>query len=189
MKKKIYRKRIFHCGNFFNSLGNIYTQFGNTKRAFKGKRINHAFAERIMLSVTRVNGCRFCAFGHTKAALAAGISEEEINELLNNEFRTIPENERTALLFAQHFAETNGNYDPELFEKIKEHYGNEAASDIMAYIQLITYGNLAGNTFDAMLYRLRGYTVPQSSIFSEFFITIGVIIFTPLLIILGLLFK
>ncbi|MHB9155626.1 MAG: carboxymuconolactone decarboxylase family protein [Endomicrobiales bacterium] len=37
-----------------------------------GRGLSPAFRERLMLSVTGVNKCRYCSFVHAKAALSAG---------------------------------------------------------------------------------------------------------------------
>ena len=41
-----------------------------------------AFRERLMMVVTEVNGCRYCSYFHARAALAAGVSQEELRSLL-----------------------------------------------------------------------------------------------------------
>ena len=69
------------------------------------------FQERIMLAVTSVNRCRYCTFVHTRAALAAGISPEDAAALLEGSVDAAPEDEATALLYAQHWAETDGKTD------------------------------------------------------------------------------
>ena len=44
--------------------------------------ISPDFRERLMLAVTAVNGCRYCSYAHTRAALKGGLSREEISGLL-----------------------------------------------------------------------------------------------------------
>ena len=44
------------------------------KAAMRGDLVSVQFRERLMLMVTEVNGCRYCSYGHSKAALAAGLS-------------------------------------------------------------------------------------------------------------------
>lgn len=44
--------------------------------------LSPAFRERLMLAVTAVNRCRYCSFAHTRMALAAGVSNAEIAQIL-----------------------------------------------------------------------------------------------------------
>lgn len=187
--RKIYRKRIFSLKTFFIDLGALYTHFGELKNAYRGKRVSPAFTERIMLSVTKVNGCRFCNFGHTKAALSAGILKAEVDELMNSDYGSIPEYEHKALLFAQHVAETSGKYKTIYLNEIINFYGEDIANDIMSFIRMIMFGNLCGNTLDAIIYRFKGYRVPDSNIGKELLTILSMVTILPIVIILGFILK
>lgn len=78
---------------------------------FLGLLLKADFRERIMLAVTQVNGCGLCAWAHTREALRAGIDRAEIRQMLAAEFDGVPEGQRTALLFAQHWTDTQGQPD------------------------------------------------------------------------------
>jgi AhpD family alkylhydroperoxidase len=51
------------------------------RRAMRGL-ISPAFRERLMMTVTEVNGCRYCSYYHARLSLLAGISQDELRELL-----------------------------------------------------------------------------------------------------------
>ena len=61
-----------------------------------------AFRERLMLAVTAVNRCRYCSFAHTRMALAAGVSNAEIAQILNQTVYDCPPDEALALAYAYH---------------------------------------------------------------------------------------
>lgn len=63
-----------------------------------------------------------------------------------------------------------------MIEKLIETYGSEKAWDIMAYIRMITMGNLAGNTFDTFFSRLRGAPALDSTPINEM-ATLALLIF------------
>ncbi len=126
------------------------------KAAFSGKRVSRAFAERIMLAVTGVNGCRYCSYGHARAAAQMGVSEEEVAQLLSGDLGQVAPEEAVALAFAVHYAETGGRPEPEMASRLELTYGTDMARDVLTVIRLITLGNLAGNTFDVFRDRLRG---------------------------------
>ena len=157
----------------------IFDHFDDLRAASRGGRISKAFAEKIMLTVTRVNGCRYCSYGHSRAALAVGVSEAELQKLLKGEIGDFPEQEAVALTFAQHFAETCCQPDPAAWQRVVDYYGSEAARDIRAYLRMITFGNLFGNTFDALLSRLVGKPAPGSRLLDELGVILGVFFVMP----------
>ena len=125
----------------------------NRLREVKSKRLlSQAFQERLMLAVTSVEGCRYCSYFHSKLALKGGINQEEIGQLLSGDFHNCPEEEALAVLYAQHWADSNACPDPEIVEKLKETYGSEKVEAINMMLRMIRLGNLLGNTWDYLLY-------------------------------------
>ncbi|MCZ7542042.1 MAG: GNAT family N-acetyltransferase [Anaerolineae bacterium] len=113
-----------------------------------------------MLAVTQVNDCLYCNFAHTRWALAEGVTPEEIERLAAGAVEAFPPHEAVALCFAQHYAESGGNPDPGAWARLVDFYGEDAARAIIAYIRMITMGNLLGNTFDYVVHRVAGYVRP-----------------------------
>jgi len=107
-----------------------------------------------MLAVTSVEGCRYCSYFHSRLALKCGVSQEEIKKLLSGDFKDCPEGEAIAILYAQHWAESNAHPDPEADQKLQEIYGFEKAEAIHLMLRMIRLGNLLGNTWDYFLYRI-----------------------------------
>lgn len=111
-----------------------------------GETLSAAFRERLMLAVTEVNQCRYCANHHAKQALVEGLSEAELQSLTEGEFDNSPAKERAALLYAQHWAEADGSPDKGARVRIVELYGAETAHAIDLALRVIRIGNLVGNT-------------------------------------------
>jgi len=107
-----------------------------------------------MLAVTAVEGCRYCSYFHAKQALKSGISSEEINQLLSGDVDSCPEEEAVAVIYAQHWAESNAHPAPEAILKLQQTYGVEKAEAIHLMLQMIRLGNLLGNSWDYLLYRI-----------------------------------
>ena len=170
-----FSKRIYTYATFKADTQRIFDHFDGFRKAARDGRVSKKFSEKIMLVVTRVNGCRYCNYGHSRAALAAGVSEAELQDLLALEFQAFPIYEVTALNFAQHYAEAKGQPDPEAWQRVVTYYGEETAHDILAYIGMITYGNLLGNTFDALLSRMKGRPAVGSSLGNELSVLLGVV--------------
>jgi AhpD family alkylhydroperoxidase len=120
----------------------------------RGEALDSAFRERLMLVVTGVNGCRYCSYVHAREALAEGISQDEIKSLGERMFEGSPPEQVPALLYAQHWAETDGKPDPAVRERVRQRYGRDALERIEAVLRVIRIGNLMGNTMDYVLYRV-----------------------------------
>jgi len=119
-----------------------------------GETISPAFRERLMLATTAVYGCRFCSYLHARQGLKSGVSQQEAAALLAGSLETCPPEEAVALLYAQHWAESNANPDTEAVDRLEHTYGAEKAQTINLVLRMIRVGNLAGNLWDYCLYRL-----------------------------------
>ena len=149
-KRRIYRRPIQLIADFRG----IMRRRREIRPLMRGEVIDAAFRERLMLAVTQVNGCRYCSYGHARQALAEGISQEEITALGQGMFAGSPSEEVPALLYAQHWAEADGEPDQAARHRLVEQYGEEAAASIELVLRMIRMGNLLGNTWDYVLYRI-----------------------------------
>ena len=107
-----------------------------------------------MMAVTAVNQCRYCSYFHAQESLKAGLSPQEIRQLQDGIVDQAPTEELPALLYAQHWAESEAQPDLAARQKLVEIYGLDRAEAIEAVLRLIRIGNLSGNTGDYWLYRL-----------------------------------
>ena len=141
-----------------------------------------------MLAVTQVNGCRYCSYAHSRAAVASGMPADHVRDLLEGELGGAPEAELPALLYAQHFAESRGFPDGATRQRMFELFDETGARGIEAAIYMITLGNLLGNTLDAFLARFMGKSAPGSNPGKEI-ATLILAIFSPLILLGRLLFR
>jgi AhpD family alkylhydroperoxidase len=157
------------------------------KALYREERVSQVFAERLILAVTGVNRCRYCRFGHTRSASHMGLGQDEIERLLGGDFSQVDPGEVEALEFAIHYAETGGRPDLDALSRLRSVYGADTARDIVTAIRLIMLGNLVGNTFDALVSRLRGRPAPESTLLDEV-ASIGLLMagFIPYSVALGL---
>jgi AhpD family alkylhydroperoxidase len=149
-----FMKRTYKLGEFFADNYFLAKNIRNISRVTRKKLIPNAFRERLMLSVTSVYGCRYCCWAHTREALKSGVGQEEIAGLLTGSVDNCPEDEAIALLYAQHWADSDARPDPEAVGRLEEAYGAEKAEAINLILRMIRVGNLTGNTWDRFLYRL-----------------------------------
>ena len=149
-KKRTYRS----LREFIQDLGFILKNRKRVRAIFRSESLSPAFRERMMLAVTQVNDCRFCARFHVKAALAEGISREEVDAILQGAFKDCPSDQLSGVLYAEHWAEMLGVPDAEARDKLIATYGQDRANDIDIVLRVVKTGNLTGNTVDHWLYRI-----------------------------------
>lgn len=178
-QERPFDKRVFDLASFAEALDGLLDHTDDLRAAARGGRVDKAFAERIMLAVSQVNQCRYCSFAHTRAALRAGVTEEEIRHLTAGDLQRFPQEQQVALLFAQHYAETEGHPDPEAWHRVIDLYGTETARDIQSYARLMMFANLWANTLDALLSRLTGRPAPGSSLGQELGVLLGSLVLIP----------
>ncbi|MBN1925734.1 MAG: carboxymuconolactone decarboxylase family protein [Prolixibacteraceae bacterium] len=165
-----FGKKIFSARIFFNDTGYLISHIPDIRNAMRDKNIGKPFIEKIMTITSAVNGCKYCKWIHAKQALKLGISEEEVKNLLNLQFHINASSyEMPALLYAQHYAETNRKPDHLMNEKLIQNYGDKTALHIITLIRIVYYGNLSGNTWDAFISRFKGKPAENSNIIFEFF--------------------
>lgn len=124
-------------------------------REIRQKRlVSSAFRERLMLAVTAVNQCRYCSYFHARQALKSGVPQQDISNLLAGEIDACPPEEAPALAYAQHWAESDSKPDPEAADRLRAIYGEDKAVAINVLLRMIRLGNLTGNFFDYLLYKV-----------------------------------
>jgi AhpD family alkylhydroperoxidase len=165
----IFRKRIYNMEGFMRDFLWLRRNSPKVKTAKRFGHIDRRFSEKIKLAVTAVNECRYCMAIHADLARAEGVSEAVINGLLGKNAGDFASDfEKTAIVYAYHYAETAGNPDQGMTDGLYSFYGKDAADEIMTHIRMICFGNLSANTVDAFLSRLAGKKAPHSNGFFEF---------------------
>ncbi|MBN1935559.1 MAG: carboxymuconolactone decarboxylase family protein [Anaerolineae bacterium] len=150
-----FKRRTYqNIGEFVADLRVMFSRRKEIRILMRGQVIAPAFRERLMLAVTAVNRCRYCSYAHAREALSKGVSPQEIEALGKGLFDPSPPEELPALLYAQHWAEMNGNPDAPAREQVVARYGENVVDAIELALRMIRAGNLSGNTFDYVLYRI-----------------------------------
>ncbi len=148
-------------------------------RAKKDGGLTTKFTERIMLAVTEVNQCALCSYGHTKMALEAGMSNEEIQDLLAHSLDTVPADEIRAVLFAQHYADSRANPSMKVWRQLIDIYGESMANGILGTIRMIMFGNTIGIVLSSIKGRISGNPDKRSSLLYEISMLLSCILFVP----------
>ncbi len=150
-----FNRRTYHgLGEFLSDQLFLIKNLRQVLRIMRGKVIPHSFRERLMLAVVSVYGCRYCSWAHTREALRSGVDKDEIGNLLAGSVDNCPEDEAVAVLYAQHWADSDMNPTPEASNRLEETYGAEKARVINMVLRMNRVGNLSGNTWDRFLNRI-----------------------------------
>jgi len=152
--KKFNRRTYQNFSAFADDFKTIMAKRDQMRPLMRGEIIDAAFRERLMLAVTAVNGCRYCSYAHARQALIEGIHQDEISALQDGIKEDSPKDELLGLMYAQHWAETQGRTDPAAREQFTKNYDAETVKAIELTLQTIQMGNLLGNTADYILFRL-----------------------------------
>ncbi len=155
----------------------------------KSNLMGKKFKERIMLTITEVNGCQMCSYVHTKLALNSGMSKENILAILQGDTTNIPLNEAVAVMFGQIFADTKEHPDSESIKRLIEEYGFKKAELILAACNMITMTNGMGTSMDYLYNRIKFNRNKNSNILIEIFNPLLTMILFPVLTIYNYLFN
>jgi len=166
--KNDFRKRIYtNLSDFFLDLLSFIINSSVYVKNIKNNEISRELREKLMVAVSGVLGCKYCTWLHSEMALSHGVDPGDIQRLLSSELGDFPEEEAVALAFAQNYSETEGKVPEQARQRFYKYYGRKKARDILGYIQIIYFGNLSGNTVDALLERLKGHPVEGNNSWEE----------------------
>jgi AhpD family alkylhydroperoxidase len=152
-------KRTFTSENAFRTFVNCAIAFPVIIRSLFRPKTSKHLREKVMLGVTAINDCRYCAWGHSHWAVSQGVPLEHVNQILGNQddaLQASDPGEAAAILFGQHYAEHLNEIDPDSIKALRTHFSQAQVREIFAYVCFITFTNLSGNTVDAVLDRVRG---------------------------------
>jgi AhpD family alkylhydroperoxidase len=152
---------------FYDFLCFIINSLAYVKNITGSGTVSHALREKLMVAVSGVLSCRYCTWLHSEMALTHGVDAKDVQKLLSMEIGDFPDEEAIALAFAQHYSETGGRPQETVKARLDHYYGRKKAENIVSFIQIIYFGNLAGNTVDAFLNRLKGKPAEGSNLWSE----------------------
>lgn len=148
-------------------------------KARRKKELSSQFISRIMLAVTEVNECAICSYAHTKRAMETGMTNDEIQDMLNGILDNVPAEEVAGVMFAQHYADSRGNPTQEAWERVVEIYGLSRAQGVLGAIRMIMVGNTYGIAFSSFFNRFRGRSDPRSGILYEMGLLLSAVIVVP----------
>jgi AhpD family alkylhydroperoxidase len=93
---------------------------------FRGGRVDRRIKELARLKLSLMHGCAFCNRGNSKAALAAGVSQAQIDALADphSDLAVFDERDRAVLRLCEQIEMTNmsGHLDGPLYRMLRTHF-------------------------------------------------------------------
>lgn len=120
------------------------------------KRVDAALREQIMLAVSRVNACRWCAYVHETRAAQQSAGTAELADV-TAATRASDSRARAAVAYAVARAEAGRGRrpHPQVDQAFRARFDAQERHDIEAIICLITFANLSANSLHSLSDRLR----------------------------------
>ena len=121
------------------TIANCAIAFPVIVRSVFRPKTSKALREKVMLGVTAINDCRYCAWGHSHWAISQGVPLEEVNQILSSQDDSLKANdpaEAAAILFGQHYAEHLDEIDPESVKNLRNYFSQAQVREIVGYVLL-----------------------------------------------------
>ncbi|MGV1036091.1 MAG: carboxymuconolactone decarboxylase family protein [Candidatus Nanopelagicales bacterium] len=160
-------KQQFGLADMYDACVRVYPALTSLVANRSRHLIDRNFVERLMLATTEVNGCEACSHGHTRLALQKGFTQDEIDAFLSGDPAYISADEATAILFAQHYADTKGRPDRSAYDTLVAEYGADRSRVIVSAVQVIQAGNVCGLAYSAFQSRLKSKPYANSTLGHE----------------------
>lgn len=146
----------------FEMLLNIFKVFGHTPELgtvftdsvmamLKDGELDWVSKELLILKATHRNECQYCVVQHETLSKRLGISEEKINDIAGDRYRTSPhftEAEKALLDLTVQIGVDANSVSKELWDRLHEHFTEpqivEAVYVITQYIAISKFGDALG---------------------------------------------
>ncbi|MBF6357706.1 carboxymuconolactone decarboxylase family protein [Nocardia higoensis] len=172
-----FRKRTYTLPQLSREVVQVARRGPDAGRAWRPERIDPLLREQVMFAVAMVNDCKFCAYVHNGAAIAAGADRDALAELVGLDPATTTDDRLIAVVWGQsRAAAALGPADARLEHELRQHYTPQQVRDLDTIVRVMTVMNVSGNTAEALIRRLRGQAVPGSRVLDEAIIGGGYII-------------
>jgi len=163
-----FKKRTITAPQLAVRMASLVREMGAMYRVWAKQEVDPGFREELMLSVSQLNGCRFCSWGHHEWAEISGVSNEELAQLERLDPAGFDRRKWLAIQYVRALVKEDFvRVQPVLRRAMQHKYSPREIRDIELIANVMDIGNRGSNTFDAMLSRLRGVPAMDSRIIDE----------------------
>lgn len=178
-----FKKRTITAPQLAARMASLVPEFGTMYRVWGKKEVDPGFREELMLAVSRLNGCRYCSWGHHEWAQISGVSNEELAQLEQLDPKGFDRRKWVAISYVRALVQENFvRVQPELRRAMQHKYSAREIRQIELIANVMDVGNRGSNTFDAMLSRLRGVPAADSRIVDEVILSLVFLAVAPVVV-------
>lgn len=164
-------KRTISTLEFLQQAARKMSESSSIKAIYDG-RLDEGFREQLMVAVAFQNQAPYCNWGHRALASVAGIPDEELGHIEQLNLEELDPKVAMAVAYVRALVSSDWQDAPaDLRQQMHEHFTWQEIEDIELIARAMDISNRAGNTWDAMLSRLKGHPVEESDLLSEIFFT------------------
>jgi AhpD family alkylhydroperoxidase len=163
-----FKKRTITAPQLMGRLASLVPELGTMYRVWLKQEVEPGFREELMLAVSRLNGCRYCSWGHYEWAQISGVSNEELAQVEQLDPAGFNRRKWVAISYVRALVTENfERVQPELRRAMQHKYSPREIRQIELIANVMDVGNRGSNTFDAMLSRFKGVPAADSRIVDE----------------------
>jgi len=163
-----FKKRTLSATQLGRRLASLVPELGTMYQVWLRHEVDPGFREQLMLAVSRLNGCRYCSWGHHEWAQISGVSNEELAQLEQLDPSGFDRRKWVAISYARALVKEDfRRVQPELRRAMQHKYSLREIRQIELIANVMDVSNRTSNTFDAMLSRFKGAPASHSRIFDE----------------------
>ena len=193
MGKIVYSKKTLTLRDFLTNFYGFMRSMIKIMPTYRNKsKFKGSFREKIILTVSYANEGRYFITAHRLYGRLAGLTDKEMDKLINLKPQDFDRKEWIALKYAKEVvSKEKKEIDSKIYKELKDRYSGDEVNTINEIINMINFTTRAGNTFDMLLYRLLNKCRPKkgSSLLSEMAISLAfIIIGFPIAIYVGMLY-
>ena len=178
-----FRKRTITATQLAGSMASLAPELGTMYRVWIKHEIDPGFREELMLAVSRLNDCRFCTWGHQEWAHLSGVSDEELAQVEQLDPKGFNRRKWLAITYIRALVKEDfRRVQPQLRRAMQHKYSPREIRDIELIARVMDIGNRGGNTFDAMLSRLRGVPAANSRVIDELILSGAFLAIAPVIV-------
>jgi AhpD family alkylhydroperoxidase len=159
--------RTFTIAELREHVARLRSMRGLLRQAYRDDTIGQRLREQIRYGVAITNQCRHCQVAHETFALHAGTTADELASVVGGDPAAFEPAAWTAILYAQALAAADFAPNSALRTESERFWTPAQCDEIEALALEMTVANRCGNTFDALLRRLRGRADSRSLLRDE----------------------
>ena len=178
-----FKKRTITAAQLAGRMASLVPELGMMYRVWMKEEVDPGFREELMLAVSRLNGCRFCSWGHHEWAQISGVPDEELARLEQLDPSGFDRRKWLAISYVRALVKEDfQRVQPELRRAMQHKYSPEEIRQIELIAKVMDVGNRGSNTFDAMLSRLKGVPATDSRIIDEVILSGAFLTIAPMVV-------